>query len=199
MGKDAIFRKPFGSIMKWLGGIPIDRSGSNNVVEQSIRMFEENDRLVLTVPPSGTRSRVTCWKTGFYYIADGANVPIALGFLDYRLKIGGIGPSIQTTGDIETDMKVISSFYENITGKYPSNVSEAKVYIPPHDRAAGFSVSLLAFSTHDRQAYGHSRAFSRLRLDIDPAFMFFDDSIYRSHSQAATIKMGGVERLEYML
>ncbi len=136
MGKDAIFRKPFGSIMKWLGGIPIDRSGSNNVVQQSIRMFEQNDRIVLTVPPSGTRSRVTCWKTGFYYIADGANVPIALGFLDYRLKIGGIGPAIQTTGDIETDMKVISSFYANITGKYPSNVSEAKVYIPPHDRAA---------------------------------------------------------------
>lgn len=127
MGKDAIFKKPFGAIMKWLGGIPIDRSRSNNVVEQAVRMFAENDGLVLTVPPSGTRSRVTCWKTGFYYIADGADVPIALGFLDYRLKVGGIGPIIRTTGDIQSDMKAIASFYAGITGKYPSQDSTACV------------------------------------------------------------------------
>jgi 1-acyl-sn-glycerol-3-phosphate acyltransferase len=136
MGKDAIFKKPFGSTMKWLGGIPIDRSGSHNVVEQSIRMFAQNDTMILTVPPSGTRSRVTYWKTGFYHIADGAGVPIALGFLDYRLRTGGIGPCIRTTGDMEADMKAISSFYADISGKYPSQKSDANVYVPPHDRAA---------------------------------------------------------------
>jgi len=94
MGKDTIFSKPFGSLMKWFGGLPIDRSSSNNVVEQSIQMLKQNDNLVLTVPPSGTRSRVTHWKTGFYHIANGANVPIVLGFLDYRRRIGGLGPSI---------------------------------------------------------------------------------------------------------
>jgi len=136
MGKETIFRKPFGDIMKWLGGIPIDRSRSKNVVEQSIEMFRQNDKLVLTVPPSGTRSRVPYWKTGFYHIANGANVPIALGFLDYRLRIGGIGPAIRTTGDIEADMKAISSFYTDITGKYPLKGSDASVNIPSCDKAA---------------------------------------------------------------
>jgi 1-acyl-sn-glycerol-3-phosphate acyltransferase len=136
MGKDAIFRRPFGGIMKWLGGLPIDRSQSNNVVAQSIQWLKKTDNLVLTVPPSGTRSRVTHWKTGFYHIADGAGVPIALGFLDYRRRVGGIGPVIRTTGDIEDDMTVISSFYAGITGKYPLKGSEARVYMPPRDKAA---------------------------------------------------------------
>lgn len=136
MGKDAIFRKPFGGIMKWLAGLPVDRSKSNNVVGQSIEMLRQTEKLVLTVPPSGTRSRVTHWKTGFYHIAHGANVPIALGFLDYRLRVGGIGPIIRTTGDIEADMKVISSFYAEITGKYPLQGSDASVYVPTRDRAA---------------------------------------------------------------
>lgn len=136
MGKDTIFKWPFGAIMKWLGGIPIDRSRSNNVVEQSIRMFRNNDKLVLLVPPAGTRSRVRHWKTGFYHIAHGAKVPIALGFLDYRLKEGGIGPCLYTTGDIKSDMKVISTYYAGISGKYPLKESDATVFVPPHDKAA---------------------------------------------------------------
>jgi 1-acyl-sn-glycerol-3-phosphate acyltransferase len=136
MGKDSIFTKPFAGIMKWLGGIPIDRSKSNNVVGQSIQMFNQNEKMVLTVPPSGTRSRVTYWKTGFYHIANNAKVPIALGFLDYGLKIGGIGPTFRTTGDIEADMKVISAFYAGITGKYPLQGSGAIVYKPRQDKAA---------------------------------------------------------------
>lgn len=136
MGKDTIFSKPFGSLMKWFGGVPVDRSTSNNVVDQSIQMLKQHDNLVLTVPPSGTRSRVTHWKTGFYHIANGANVPIVLGFLDYRRRIGGLGPSIRTTGDIEADMAVISAFYADITGKYPLSGSDAIVYQPPRDKAA---------------------------------------------------------------
>ncbi|MBW1644680.1 MAG: lysophospholipid acyltransferase family protein [Deltaproteobacteria bacterium] len=119
MGKDAIFKKPFGHLMRWLGGVPIDRSKSNNTVEQSIELFDQSNRLILTVPPSGTRSRVSYWKTGFYHIANGASVPIVLGFLDYRLRAGGIGPLVQPTGDITKDMKVISTFYADITGKHP--------------------------------------------------------------------------------
>jgi 1-acyl-sn-glycerol-3-phosphate acyltransferase len=119
MGKNAIFRWPFRGLFKWLGGIPIDRSKSNNVVDQSIAHFAANDRLILTVPPAGTRKRVLNWKTGFYHIAQGAGVPIALGFLDYKKKIGGIGPVLQPTGDIEADMTVIRAFYRDISGKYP--------------------------------------------------------------------------------
>ncbi len=125
MGKDAIFKKPFGHLMRWLGGVPIDRSRSNNIVEQSIELFHQSNRLILTVPPSGTRCRVSYWKTGFYHIANGASVPIVLGFLDYRLRVGGIGPLVQPIGDIAKDMKVISSFYADISGKYPMQMLTA--------------------------------------------------------------------------
>lgn len=135
-GKDTIFKKPFGHCMKWLGGIPIDRSKSNNIVEQSAELFHESKRLILTVPPSGTRRRVTYWKTGFYHIANSASVPIVLGFLDYRLRIGGIGPMVQPTGDIIKDMKEISSFYDGITGKYPVQMSTARIYVEPVKKAA---------------------------------------------------------------
>jgi len=121
MGKDAIFRKPFRGLFKWLGGIPIDRSSSHNVVQQSIETLTHNDNLALIVPPSGTRQRVTRWKTGFYHIANGAKVPIALGFLDYQRKAGGIGPHLVPQGDLAADMEIISKFYSRVTGKYPDN------------------------------------------------------------------------------
>lgn len=118
MGKDTIFRKPFGHLFKWLGGIPIDRSRSQNVVEQMVTKFSEMDRLVLTIPPSGTRKRIEKWKSGFYHIAYGANVPVVLGFLDFRRKTGGIGPMVTLSGDMKQDMKDIRAFYSDIEGKY---------------------------------------------------------------------------------
>ncbi len=119
MGKESLFRRPFKGFFKWLGGIPIDRSKSKNIVAQTIQQFHQNEKLVLTIAPAGTRKRVTKWKTGFYHIAHGANVPIALGFLDYRRKAGGIGPVIYPTGNIDADMKSIRTFYDNVTAKYP--------------------------------------------------------------------------------
>ena len=119
MLKDATFRWPFGGFFRWLGGIPIDRTKTSGMVEQSIQAFQDNEQLVMVVPPSGTRSKVMHWKTGFYHIADGAGVPIVLGFLDYGRKGGGVGPAVVPTGDIEADMKTIRAFYANITAKYP--------------------------------------------------------------------------------
>ncbi|MBC8432332.1 MAG: lysophospholipid acyltransferase family protein [Desulfobacterales bacterium] len=119
LGKESLFRRPHRGFFKWLGGIPIDRSKSKNVVAQSIQQFNQNKTMILTIAPEGTRSRVKKWKTGFYHIAKGANVPIALGFLDYRRKLGGIGPFIYPTGNIEADMKTIRAFYDGITGKFP--------------------------------------------------------------------------------
>jgi 1-acyl-sn-glycerol-3-phosphate acyltransferase len=127
MGKDTIFRRPFGAIMKWLGGIPIDRSKSNDVVQQSAEHFRLSESLVMVVPPEGTRQKVRYWKTGFYRIAERAKVPIALGFLDYRRKVGGLGPAIVPTGDIEADMEKIQAFYANIIGKYSEQYHQAKV------------------------------------------------------------------------
>lgn len=127
MGKDTLFRRPFGAVMRWLGGIPIDRSKAHNVVEQSAEHFRKTESLVMVVPPEGTRQKVRYWKTGFYRIAESARVPIVLGFLDYRRKVGGIGPVVVPTGDIEADMKKIRAFYADITGKYSAQFNRAKV------------------------------------------------------------------------
>ncbi len=117
MGKDSIFKFPFRSLMMWMGGVPIDRSKSNNIVQASIDALNQNDKLILIVPPEGTRSKVTVWKTGFYHIANGAGVPILLGYLDFARKEGGILGSFTPTGDIDTDLKEIKSFYRDIQGK----------------------------------------------------------------------------------
>jgi 1-acyl-sn-glycerol-3-phosphate acyltransferase len=127
MGKNSLFRWPFGGVMKWLGGIPIDRSKSHDVVAQCIRVFKERAKMVMVIPPEGTRKKVHYWKTGFYYIAKGANVPIVLGFLDYLRKVGGFGPTFMPTGDIEADMKTIQAFYAGVTGKHPDKSSLATV------------------------------------------------------------------------
>lgn len=119
MGKKSLTEGPFGGIMKWLGILPIDRSKSNNMVEQTIEKFNNSEELVVVVPPSGTRGKVAYWKTGFYHIAHGAGVPISLGFINYANKTGGLGPLIYPTGDIEADMVKIRNFYSTIEGKYP--------------------------------------------------------------------------------
>ncbi|MCP5169585.1 MAG: lysophospholipid acyltransferase family protein [Hahellaceae bacterium] len=117
MGKDSLFKGMAGPVMRWLGGIPIDRSKNNNVVDQMILQFKTHEHLVVTVPPEGTRSEVDKWKTGFYHIAYGAGVPIAQGFLDYKRKVGGFGPTFYPTGDIEKDIAEIQAFYKGISGK----------------------------------------------------------------------------------
>ena len=126
MGKEAIFRRPFKNFFLWLGGIPVKRSQSHNLVEQSIQQFHRNEQLILTIAPAGTRQRVIRWKTGFYHIAWGAKVPIALGFLDYRRKVGGIGPLVYPTGNITADMQTIRAFYDGITGKKPTQSMASK-------------------------------------------------------------------------
>jgi len=123
MGKDRLFWWPLGPVLKYLGGIPIDRSKPTGMVGQSIEKFQESERLVIAVPPEGTRGKVRYWKSGFYHIARGANVPIVLGFLDYSKKVGGFGPAIVPTGDLEADMAVIRDFYADIGAKYPEQKS----------------------------------------------------------------------------
>jgi 1-acyl-sn-glycerol-3-phosphate acyltransferase len=120
MGKETLFRSPFKGFFQWLGGIPVKRSISHNLVEQSIQQFNRNNQLILTIAPAGTRQRVIRWKTGFYHIACGAEVPIVLGFLDYRRKAGGIGPVVYPTGNITVDMETIKAFYDRVTGKHPA-------------------------------------------------------------------------------
>jgi 1-acyl-sn-glycerol-3-phosphate acyltransferase len=119
LGKDSLFRWPFRGFFRWLGGIPIDRSKSSDVVAQMVQIFRERAKLTMVLAPEGTRKRVSHWKSGFYHIARGADVPIVLAFLDYLRKAGGIGPVFKPTGDIEADMEFIRAFYATVKGKYP--------------------------------------------------------------------------------
>jgi 1-acyl-sn-glycerol-3-phosphate acyltransferase len=124
MMKDAWFRWPLGPLFRWLGALPVDRTRSRKVVAQSVEAFQKSSRMVLVVPPAGTRRKVPYWKTGFYHIACGAGVPIALGFLDYDRKVGGFGPLFQPTGDIDRDMGAIREFYRPIAGKHPAQTCQ---------------------------------------------------------------------------
>jgi 1-acyl-sn-glycerol-3-phosphate acyltransferase len=117
--KDSAFFFPLGALVRRFGGLPIDRSSRNDVVAQAVERFEKCERLILAVPPEGTRKHSPAWKTGFYHIARGAGVPIVLGYVDYRRKVAGLGLAFVPTGDIEADFKVFEEFYAGVTPKYP--------------------------------------------------------------------------------
>ncbi|APW47495.1 1-acyl-sn-glycerol-3-phosphate acyltransferase [Rhodoferax antarcticus] len=118
MGKASIFRFPFGGLMRWFGGIAVDRSKANNLVAASAQAINAaTGALQLVVPPEGTRSKVRYWKTGFYFIAQTAQVPIVMSYLDYGRKITGLGPLLYPSGDIDADMVIIKAFYAPFKGK----------------------------------------------------------------------------------
>ncbi|MCR8924237.1 lysophospholipid acyltransferase family protein [Dasania sp. GY-MA-18] len=119
MGKDSLFPKPFDGFMRWLGGIAVDRSKANNTVEQMIAHYQANDELIVIMTPEGTRSKVSVWKTGFYHIAKGAEVPIVLGYIDGAKKVVGLGKVFTPAGDLEQDMAAIKAFYADKQGLRP--------------------------------------------------------------------------------
>jgi 1-acyl-sn-glycerol-3-phosphate acyltransferase len=125
LAKRELFRRPFGALIRWLGGIPIERKESHHIVSQMIQKYNENERFVLAIAPEGTRHKVQYWKSGFYHIAYGARVPVLLTFLDYEKKCGGAGPLMDLTGDMEKDFEAIREFYSAVRGKYPENTSPA--------------------------------------------------------------------------
>ena len=129
MGKRSLFPPVLGRVMLWLGGIPVDRAKSANLVQATIDAFNRTDRLTVIVPPEGTRDKVSHWKTGFYYIAQGAQVPILLGFMDYKDKVGGVAHLFYPSGDIEKDMLEIQQFYKGFTGKNPQQFDEQTIHI----------------------------------------------------------------------
>ena len=118
LGKSQLFSFPYGWIFRLLGGIPVDRSKNNNLVAYAVDLFKCTDHLVLGLAPEGSRSRVEKWKLGFYHIAVGANVPIALAYLDYAKKEAGIGEMFLPSGEIQKDLQKIENFYKCISPKY---------------------------------------------------------------------------------
>ena len=129
------FKFPFKRIMRNLGGIPIDRRPKKegekrpSMVEAMVDLFKQYETLHVMVTPEGTRTLRTEWKTGFWYTAKLANVPILCGYLDYKNKIAGIGKIIYPSESLEQDMRQIMQFYKNIQGKNPENFSLDHRYI----------------------------------------------------------------------
>src|SRR5690606_31978000 len=119
-------RPPFGWFFRGMGGIAVDRRPKEkgdvrkSMVETIAALFDGKKGLCIILEPEGTRALTTEWKTGFYYIALQAKVPIVLGWLDFEKKTGGIGKVIHPTGDIEKDMAEIMCFYKDIRGKDPT-------------------------------------------------------------------------------
>lgn len=124
LGKHTLFKPPFGTFFRLLGGIPVDRRSPQNLVQQVAERLKSADELLVIVPPEGTRSGGGRWKTGFYWIAREAHVPIVLGYLDFAKKRGGFGTVLQPTGDLASDGERIRAFYRGVQGKHPERVSE---------------------------------------------------------------------------
>lgn len=118
-GKDSLFKPPLGPLIRWIGGIPVDRSAPNGLVGEAVAWFGKRDALFLAVPAEGTRSYAPYWRSGFYWMAVEAKVPIVLGFVDFGRKEVGLGGPVIPTGDVKRDMEQIRAFYATKTAAYP--------------------------------------------------------------------------------
>ena len=151
LGKHTIFKGPGKWFFGWLGGVPVDRRAPRGLVAQVVEEFERREELALAIPPEGTRGYTEGWKTGFYYIALGAKVPIVLTYLDFGKKRAGFGPVIMPTGDIEADFERFHAFYKDVQAKFPQHQSPVK----PREKKAQASDAREA-SVPPSQAAPHS-------------------------------------------
>ncbi len=120
MAKHTFFRWPLTGLLAWLGGVPVNRTKeANGIVDQTVEAFDSREKFIIAVMPEGTRSQTHRWRTGFYHIAQGANVPIVPVRFDYGRKVMGIGPAFETTGEMAADVAHIQSFFKAIKGKNP--------------------------------------------------------------------------------
>ena len=109
-----------GQVMRYCGGHPVDRSIRSNVVDNVAELFHKNERFVMVIAPEGTRAYQKVWKTGFYFIALKAEVPIVMaGFFDFKRRIVELKEPFMPTGDVKKDIEMMKNYYRTITGKYP--------------------------------------------------------------------------------
>lgn len=124
MGKKELFRWPVAGFFRWCGGVPVDRSKPQGLVEQTVQAIQEADHFQLVITPEGTRSLVGKWKMGFYHIAKQAEIPIVAGYVDSRTKTCGIGPAFTLADDMEADVAAIKTFFNDKVGINPGLTSE---------------------------------------------------------------------------
>lgn len=117
IGKSELFRFPFGWYFRWVGGAPVERKSNQNTVQQVTAIFESREEFRLAIAPEGTRKKVDTWRSGFYYIALEAKVPIICVAFDYATKTVKIDKPFYPTGDFQTDLDELKSFYKGVVGK----------------------------------------------------------------------------------
>lgn len=127
MGKRSLFRGPQGPVMRALGGIPVDREARRDMVGEMTSAFAAQERLVVALLPEGTRRHTDHWKSGFYHIAQRADVPLTLCYLDFRRRQGSISESFRVSGDREADMERIRAFYQGVMGRRPERGSTIRL------------------------------------------------------------------------
>ncbi len=118
MGKDSMFRWPFKRLLVWMGGIPVNRKTGGGLVQTTIDKFATNSNYLVLLSPEGTRSATRAWKTGFYKIAQGANVPIVLCYIDFARKVVGFGPLVTPSDDTPSDMRFIRDYYNDKVARH---------------------------------------------------------------------------------
>ncbi len=119
VGKQELFKWPFGYYFRWMGGAPLDRTSGQNKVQAIAEIFQNKKEFRLTLAPEGTRKKVTTWKTGYYYIAMAAEVPIIPVAFDYKTKTVTINEPFYPTGNIEDDTPKLRAYYKGVVGKKP--------------------------------------------------------------------------------
>lgn len=119
LGKSQLFKPPFGWFFRMLGGTPVDRSSSHDLVDQVVKIFNSHKEFVLALAPEGTRKKVDKLRTGFYYIAKGAGVPIVPAGFDFEKKQVIVGQPLIPSADFDADMATLMAFYRSIKGKVP--------------------------------------------------------------------------------
>ena len=127
LGKAQMFNPVLGPTFRWLGGISVERSSPQGLVGDLAGLLRRSERLALVVPAEGTRSPVDYWKSGFYRIAQEADVPIVCAFVDRSTRSGGFGPQIRPSGDVVADMDLIRSFYADKTGLRPDRFNTPRL------------------------------------------------------------------------
>lgn len=119
--KKDLFFFPLGILLKAMGGIPVDRKKTNNMTDQAVEIFNNHEKIFMVFTPEGTRSYNDKWKKGFYYIAQAAKVPIYIGYIDYKKKIGGFHSLFEPTGDVDADIAYLKKVLSQYSGKFPEN------------------------------------------------------------------------------
>ncbi|WP_206202967.1 1-acyl-sn-glycerol-3-phosphate acyltransferase [Thioalkalivibrio sp. XN8] len=126
MGKDSLFRWPFGGLLQRMGGVPVNRRAASGFIGAAVEQFGAQDWLWLALAPEGTRKHTDHLKSGFYQIAVRAGVPVGFGFIDYPSKTVGLEKFVRFSGDAEQDIALIREFYGDKRGKRPPAAGELR-------------------------------------------------------------------------